>query len=386
MIIYKMENFKESLQSIDTESPCSLNIKLNYLEHLYKINENQPEKIKTDIINFFFDIDSKFILQVLSKEWINKKSLAENYIKEITEYLEKYVKNNEMSFEEYNIHCYYLSGFISGLSKEEIDIRIDKQLKTMVKGVICPSGIWTPKHEIENQFYAKYIFQVSKSGFQTIDNLNKCTSYEINGKFVPIRIIGLACSEVVSYDGIYDCGSLEFLEHDFIHSGFVRVSYECDKELHFKKLNQIGTMHKHYNEELKNNKLLLTQVKLAFFMFTHELTTSIFVTGWPLKLPRKHLTIGLKYSSKPQILLKYATKIKYVPSIFKNEVEHEYELIKYLKLEKEDNLNEDKKIDLILKHLDKGYEYLNNTFTNYNESLYTRILTFKKYLQYHQIL
>ena len=227
-----------------------------------------------------------------------------------------------MSFQQHAHLCYCLSALISGTEIKDLDEVCDTQLHTMVRGVIHPEGKWTPNTVLEKQRHAKFIFHISKTGLTSIPQIN----YSIfrrneseDSPFISVQIGAVACDESPELDSVKDCGSRRALEHDFIHAGFALYAFEENPEKYWDRLKKVGLMAEHIRNdpELVEGSTLWRQVHAAFFMWRHELTTSIFVAGWPRGLPEKHWFLHNSYGNAPQILLRAITKfpIPLIPRI-----------------------------------------------------------------------
>jgi hypothetical protein len=108
-------------------------------------------------------------------------------------------------------------------------------------------------------------------------------------------------------------------------------------------------------------------------MWTHELTTSVFVDGFPRKLPSPSHLYGGLYSSLPQKILRLTTKFCITPSVFSKEVSNEASILESLGISLEngngklvcDREDGHEKIKSIMNILDIGYKYLYDNFNDY---------------------
>ena len=175
----------------------------------------------------------------------------------------------------------------------------------------------------------------------------------------------------MGFDGIVDCGARALLKHDFIHAGFMKYALKANPKLYWELLEKVGVIGEKIksDERLKTDPRLKAQVEGAFFMWTHELTTSIFVDGWPRSLPRQHWYLGGSYASRPQIFLRIAAKIGFIPPLFKNEIDVEAGMLQSLGLDMKgvDNphISPHDKIKEVMNTLHPGYEYLADTFKDF---------------------
>lgn len=377
----RTENLVEILRCIKNKrNIVPIDVRLMIFKTKIKENKERPEKIKSIIVRELLETDIQYIKKTIENKW---KVDGNDVLEKIDKYINEENIGEEIDFQQHSYYCYHISGLLSGLSIDEVRKRYDTQLKTMVKGVVHPHGKWTPKTEIENQTYAKYICHVSMTGLVSIKKVNETTALKIEEEYMGIRILGVACAEKVGFDGIEDCGSVKVLEHDIIHSGFMKRSLQVNESLYWKKLAQIGYIYEKIqtDTQLSQNETLKSQVEAAFFMFTHELTTSVFVNGLPLSLPRKHLTLRNKYSNSPQCILKWASKLHIIPNLFVKEIETEQYMLNSLGLNilglNNQNMSDNDKVKEIIDHLHHGYEYLNYNFKDfYNESIWLRFSNF----------
>lgn len=266
--------------------------RMELFKHTLKTNPKTPETESSKLIRMMFDFDAEYIQNSL-KNWKTKTEEAQIAIKKVQEFLAKQTLPEEMSFQQHAHLCYCLAALMSGTEIKDLDKVYDTQLHTMVRGVVHPERKWTPKTLLEDQRYAKFIFHVSKTGLTSIPQINN-SIFRLNesadSPFISVHFGAVACNESPEFDGVKDCGARRALEHDFIHDGFALYAYEENPEKYWDRLQKIGMMAEHISNdpELVEGSRLWQQVHAAFFMWHHELTTSVFVAGWPRGLPEKH--------------------------------------------------------------------------------------------------
>lgn len=342
---------------------------------LFKIlmeKHDKPEQAQYKIIRKVFDHDLEFLCQTLKIEWQDKHR-ANLYLEKIDEFLSKIQINNTLSFQEHAFYTFCLSCIISNIELNQIQHEYEKQLETMVKVTVHPQGQWSIKAELENQNYAKYIFHISGDGLASIDLINRMTSHQVasTNHFWPVRLIGIACNEIVGFDGVENTGSLRVARHDFIHAGFLKRAFMNNPTEYWQTTKKIGSMWNQIeqDQQLSTNSDLKAKVWAAWFMWTHELTTSAFVDGWPRKLPTAKWYLKGKYSSSPQILLKIAAKIGYIPELFNNEIKTEQNILKHLGLNLKNSestqTSKNDQVKEIIELLSPGYEYLYTKFNSF---------------------
>lgn len=371
----KLEKLVQSniaeLKSKKAAFPADFRMEL--FKHILKSNPETPEAEPSKIIRMMFDFDVEYMQNSL-KKWKTKTEEAQKALSKIQEYIAGQTLPEEMTFQQHAHLCYCLSALMSGTEIKDLDEVCDTQLHTMVKGVIHPEGKWTPRTVLEKQRHAKFIFHISKTGLTSIPQIN----YSIfrrneseDSPFISVQIGAVACDESPEFDGVKDCGSRRALEHDFIHAGFALYAFEENPEKYWDRLKKVGMMAEHIRNdpELVEGSLLWKQVHAAFFMWRHELTTSIFVAGWPRGLPEKHWFLHYSYGSAPQILLRALTKfpIPLIPKLFSNEIETEQLLLKSvgcgLNGLNDSKMSDHGKVKEIMDTLNPGYEYLDKNFS-----------------------
>jgi hypothetical protein len=347
-------------------------LRLELFKHLMKTIPQTTERVPSKIVRMIFDYDLDYIISALQK-WQTKPEQAKKALEKIEEFLKLQQLPDEMSFQEHAYYCFCLSALMSGTDLKDLDKEYDAQLHTMVRGVIHPEGKWSVKSVLEDQRYAKFIFHVSKKGLSTIPQNNYMTSFRIdeNSSFCSVRLVAVACDETVEFDGIEDCGSLKVLKHDFIHAGFLKYQFDTKPERYRDCLMKVGIMGEYIRNdpELKANKQLMQQVEAAFFMWNHELTTSIFVDGWPRHLPRRHYLLDGIYASTPQILLRAATKSSLsIPKLFAKEIECEEMILRSVGCTinglDDPSMSDHDKVKEIMSQLHPGYQYLYEHFND----------------------
>jgi hypothetical protein len=350
----------------------SSDLRLDVFKYLMYRDAVHPEKVCSPYVREFFNIDLDVMKRNL-EQWKNKSDLAQKALANIDAFLECREIPGEISFRDHAYYFFCLAAIISGIDPNDVDEEYNKQMHTMVKGVVHPSGEWTPRSEIENQDYAKFIFHVSKTGLASVNKVNEMNSLRLNANspFCAIRLVAVACAETVGFDGIEDCGALAVLIHDFIHAGFMKYAFHTNQERFIECLEKLGVMHEEIQRDpdLPQESILKKQVEAAFFMWTHELTTSIFVHGWPRRLPKSQPLLGGTYASAPQILLRWGAKFNLLPQIFAKEIETEMNILSSLGLElqglTDSSMSEHDKIKEVMDHLNCGYAYLHTKFGEY---------------------
>jgi len=368
IFLEKLDVLKNKRKAIPAE------LRLDVFKSLLKDEPEKPELVPSKIVRAFFDFDLSFVKQSL-QGWKIKTVQAQKALKNIQDFFAPRCISEEMSFKEHAYYCFCLSAFMSGINPEDLDREFDRELHTMVKGVIHPKqdkwNKWTLKNVVEDQSYAKFIFHVSGSGLARIQLLNYMASFRLEerSKFCAVRLVAVPCAEEVGFDGIEDCGSIKVLIHDFIHAGFMKYAYETDPERYWEGLEKIGLMLEYIRQDLADGSQLRNQVEAAFFMWSHELTTSVFVDGWPRSLPEPKWYYGGLYTSGPQILLRITSKINFIPELFAKEIENEEKLLQSLGMEikglEDDKMSEHEKVKEIMSLLDPGYKYLADHFKDF---------------------
>ena len=151
---------------------------------------DNPERVRTEAVRQMFDHDLQYMKTAL-QGWQTKREQALSALHTIDDFLSQNPVAKEISFQEHAHLCFCLAALIDGVPLSDLDAEYDKQLYTMVKGVVHPHDKWTVQTELENQEYAKYIFHVSLDGLATIELLNYMTSFRVDTKsqFCGVRIV-----------------------------------------------------------------------------------------------------------------------------------------------------------------------------------------------------
>jgi hypothetical protein len=349
-----------------TEQEFPAEFRLEIFKSLLKDNPENPEQTQTKIVRVLFDFDLEFVKHSL-QHWELKKDQAQKALSHINDFFANQQLPDKMSFRQHAYYCFCLSALLSGIDPENLNEEYDTQLHTMVLGVIHPKGKWSIKTELEDQSYAKFIFHVSGTGLTTVPLINQATSFRVDKKsaFCGVRLQAIACNEKVGFDGIEDCGSLKVLRHDFIHAGFMKYALQTDSKRYWDCLEKIGLIYEDINEKLEVGSQLRQQVEGALFMWGHELTTSVFVHGFPRHFPKQHLILGGKYASAPQMFLMLGAKLGFIPKIFSKEIDNEAAMLQSLGLninENNNTISDSQKIKEVMDHLNVGYAYLNEHY------------------------
>lgn len=372
---------KTHIQNITENNKCFVPEKrIEIMEFIMKSTHNNLEHIKLVSIKLMFDYDLAYMKNIVSN-WKNKNR-ANAIIININNFIDCQIDfqiyHEKMSFYEHAVFFAKLAILISTIStntneisKIDLDTKYDHKIKTIVKHVIHPLGHWSVKNELENQYYAKFIFHISKTGLLRVQTMNKtcCMRISCNNKFIPIRLIAVPCDEIVGYDGIENSGAYKVLTHDLIHAGFLRYHYDRDRNDFMDKVEKIGVIYETYMSDNNIDKKTKNIIQASFFMWTHELTTSVFVDGFPEKIPTPSMLYNGLSGSLPQKLLRLTAKFGIIPSTFSKEINIEASLLESLGIAiGETNVidqNEHEKIKEIMNILDIGYKYLYNNFNDY---------------------
>lgn len=388
-LLQKLEEIRKHEGSI----PVPADLRIDLFKTLLVVNPKLPERVPSKILREIYDLDLQFIRYALRNEWKTKTEEAEKALKNIYVFLSTNAPSEEMTFFEHSYYCFCFSSLMSGIEVCDLEKEYDTQMHTMLKGVVHPIGKWTPKTELEDQKYAKYICDVSSTGLASIPSMNHLASFRVNQEspFCGVRLMAVACAENVGFDGIEDSGSLKVFKHDFIHAGFLKYAMQTNPKRFWDCMEKIGVMIESINADpnIPEGSLLRAQVEGAFFMWTHELTTSVFVHGWPRRFPKKQILLGGQYASVPQMLLRWSAKFKIIPGIFAKEINNEAEMLQSLGIEmqglKDDSkMSDHGRVKEIMRHLSPGYEYLDKNFgrlyghQNSLVALFKRWIPFKK--------
>jgi hypothetical protein len=364
--------------------PFSENIRLNlFIAYIY-VDPDSPEKVKSHLLRDIFVYDLFYFKRTVAG-WGDEKAASVKALENIEAFFDKVDFEQPMSFQQHAYYCFCLSAFASGVTLDNLDTAYDRQLKPMVIGTIHPKGKWSIKEEINNQYYCKYLYHVSESGLVDILTVNRsvafCVQIDNLDRYYTIGFIAAACGKNLEFDGIKTrvaedaedaegdkCTSLCVQRHDYIHRGFAKYAVLNDPNHYYDCIRKLAEINKKIEEdnELYRDKTKFGEVQAAFFMWTHELTTSMFVHGWGRRLPKTHLTLHGEYASAPQMLLRFAAKINFIPKLFSNEIRNEVSVLQSLGVDC--NIGEDmtphEQIKKVMHHLSSGYQYLNEKFSD----------------------
>lgn len=382
-----MQEVREQLIELKANNePVPAELRFKLLKYVLKLDRKHPEDVRTDILKEIFLHDKAFFINRV-QGWKDKIDERDQALRNIEEFFGDLVIPKKISFKQHAYYCFCLSAFASGKSIDELPEAYDKQLHTMVTGTIHPGDLpadseyaigdedekWSIKSEVENQFYAKYVFHVSGNGLAEVETLNQMTAFEIDEEdeeagYCCARLIAVPSDEDVGFDGIR-AKSLKVLKHDFIHSGFLKYAITHDPKRFFECLEKMAKINRgiQRDPELAANTVLKGEVQAGYFMWTHELTTSMFVHGWPRRLPKPHRVLGGQFASAPQMILRAAAKLNMIPELYKNEIVNEAGVLQSMGVDmqclKEDaEMTDHEKVKEVMAHLDNGYRYLNEKF------------------------
>lgn len=366
--------------------PVPADLRFKILKYVLKLDRQNPEDVRTEILKEIFLHDQAYFISKI-QGWHEKIDERDQALSNIGLFFGQLLIPNKISFKQHAYYCFCLSAFASGKTIDEIPEAYDKQLHTMVMGTIHPGSLpadseyalgdedekWSIKSEVENQFYAKYVFHVSGNGLADVETLNEMTAFEIDetddsAGYCCARLIAVPCDEDVGFDGIKS-KSLKVLKHDFIHSGFLKYAITHDRNRYFECLEKMAKISRgiQRDPELAANPVLKGEVQAAYFMWTHELTTSMFVHGWPRRLPKQHTVLGGQFASAPQMILRLAAKLNMIPELYKNEIVNEAGVLQSVgvemqTLQSDNEMTDHDKIKEVMGHLDNGYRYLHEKF------------------------
>ncbi|WP_131778084.1 hypothetical protein [Legionella bozemanae] len=335
-----------------------------------------PEKIHLKIIRRIFDHDLQFAKTIISG-WENKER-ANSILRNIETHFSQVNLPEEMNFFEHSYYCYILSAIMSGIALESLEKEYQKQINTMVYGVVHPYGEWTIKTEFENQNYSKFICHVSKTGLSTIQQLNDMTVFRVNSNadFIGLRMLALPCHEHPEFDGVKEMvvdgkkqavQALQVLIHDLIHAAFLRRHLEKDPVDFRQRFNTMGVLFERVKNDsgLQKNKQLNNLVTLALYFNFHEFTTSIFVDGIPHTLPRRHFRAHGKYANEPQLTLRLAEKLHLHTGLFQREVDVETSAFKAVGIELDETKSSHQRVIEMMDALDPAFQYLVENYAEF---------------------
>lgn len=379
--LWSTNQLKAHLQELQKKNrPVAPNTRVDLVKMMLLQDALHPERVESELIRVLWDYDLNYAKQCLL-HWDEKKELADLALSSIDTFFSSIQMPLELSFQQHAYYAFCLSALMSGVKPDCLENEYKKPLKTMVYGVVSPTENWSIKSELEQQLNPiLYVAHISKTGLIKIEDINDMTTFRLNenSPFYGVRMFAVSCGARQSFDGVYemdvdgikrDVRSLEVLKHDFIHAGFLRRHHEKNSDDFLDRFRLLGLMYEFIqdDETLLKDEVLLKKVQLAWFFFTHEFTTSVFLDGIPNKLPKMHLRSGGSYALQPQLYLQLASKLRIVSDLFKNEVEVEKDFFSSLKLDlklKPDD-SDSVVISKINKALHPGYEYLDDRFCKF---------------------
>lgn len=358
----------EEIKKIGGEVPVELRVDL--FKSLLVIDQKSPESVLSKTLRDIFDLDLQFIKRTLQTKWKTKTEQAKKAIEKIDAFLQFQPLPEEMTFQEHTFYCFCFAVFMSNLDISDIENEINVQMMPFQKGMVKPEGKWTPKNELENQNYVKFICDVSDTGLAGIKDINQLTSMRVDNKtsrFCGVRLITVSCAEKVNFEGTEDYGSLTAFKHSFINAGFLKYAYQKNPKRYWECMENIGIMNEYIQMDptIPEGGLLRAQVEGALFMWTHELTNSVFIHGWPWSFPKRPILLKGQYYTTPQMILKWSEKFIMVPSKFSKEISKDGELLHSFGIKMQGltiKMSDQDRVKEIMRHLDFGFEYLEKNF------------------------
>lgn len=380
-VLLQEENIVKQIENLKVQSAFPAELRMDILKLLLTQQPNVwPSLIESEYIRIMLTHDVNHAIDCVTL-WEDKNLSAEVTANIIKFFEPIIIKGGEINFFQHSYYSFCLSALLSGIKEQDFETEYTKQIHTMVHFVVHPGGEWNIKTEFENTKYSIYICHVSNNGLTTIELINQMSAFRLNNQspFYSIRLAAVACQEHPSFDGVEKMEidgvirpprSLETLKHDIIHAAHIKRHYQKDPIDFAKRFSIVGQTYEKLSADidLKGNIELKNKVEVTWFLFQHELTTSIFVDGIPEKLPRKHKTIHGEYASWPQIFMRFGVKIGYTPEIFKNEVKVELGMFKSLKLlgDMPENANDHEIVKWMMAASNEGYAYLSKFADFYN--------------------
>lgn len=377
-LIIRINMQSQSLFSVEIK-PFPVESRFNLFIALAQKNPLAPETVVSDALAHIF-IHDLYVFKATLASWARKKELAASALLYISEFFANIDLTQPISFQQHAYYCFVLSAFASGVIPLNLATAYDRQLQPMVTGTIYPKGKWSIKEEIENQYYAKLLYHVSENGIVEVPMFNRTAAFSVtvSGKvyYYSVGIIAAACGETLEFDGVTkrvakdatgaECTSLCVQNHDYIHRGFAKYAVMHDSERYWQCITKLAIMHAgiEADAELKRSRVKYGQVQAAYFMWTHELTTSAFVHGFARRLPSERSFFGGQRASAPQMLLRFASKI-YIPELFAKEIANEASILQSLGVPclQNPNMSSHEQIKEVMEHLSHGYQYLHEHFS-----------------------